>query len=205
MGRRLCAIALVLGLAGLAWAQPAPPSLRRETNGLHYFPDAIRVGSIDCTALYSPAEPGDETYCVNCTRANPTACGGPGAWVRFEDGQWNGGPLSGSSVDDFTVTDDLAVSDLQVTTRVTPGAGFQQVTVGTTSVDPGGELETVTWPTPFANTGYMAVCMMEVGTSAKSFYVGHLITKSAASMTVWVENDTGAGVVGVIHCIGVKN
>src|SRR5581483_250852 len=53
--------------------------------------------------LGTPAD-GTITYCSDCTQANPTATGGSGAFVRRENGAWNGGGGAGAVSSVFSRT-----------------------------------------------------------------------------------------------------
>src|SRR5581483_3824974 len=53
--------------------------------------------------LGTPAD-GTITYCSDCTQANPTASGGSGAFVRRENGAWNGGGGAGAVSSVFSRT-----------------------------------------------------------------------------------------------------
>jgi len=93
-------------------------------------------------------------------------------------------------------------------TGLPEGSGFKHGRITTGSCATTGCAVTLTWGTAFVDTNYTVSCGLEDATAQSEttgLRLGHITSKVAASVTMTLDNLSGAGVTGTLDCIAVHD
>lgn len=109
-----------------------------------------------------------------------------------------------------TMLDDYAVQqNLDHIAQQIPSGGIKSVqtkSVDTGSVPTAGASVTVTWPTAFGDTNYVATALVEdSGAQENALEVHHLVSKTPTDATFYVANEPGGNRTGTLHAMSTTD